>query len=305
MHSFTDKRHLALRPLSSRAEQAGSFSSLPLLRKFGLRREKSLFRFSDFVASAYRKQAVIILLGCSFLLFAFSVNAQAPTPVPLAHGNVPGEPHHHLKIENEYIRAYYVEVPPHDETQLHQHDHDYFYVSLGDSDVVSAPAGKPEAHLTLKDEESHFTLGGFAHVARNLSDQPFKNITVEFLRPQNAPRNHCEKIIPGGEVGSCIVERRVNAYTISPWFETDEVRIDFVELLAKAGFQDVPGTDKLAVTFEQSQLNVKSQGNAAAELKGGGLLWLPHSVLQEFTNPGERPSHFLLFSFKDSGKAAK
>jgi hypothetical protein len=33
------------------------------------------------------------------LVRVLSVNAQEPAP--LALGNVPGEPHHHLKIENE------------------------------------------------------------------------------------------------------------------------------------------------------------------------------------------------------------
>ena len=252
-----------------------------------------------------RSHLVKSFLALALLLFTFSLRAQAPQPVPLARGNTPGEPHHHLKIENDYVRAYFVEVPPHSDTQLHQHDHDYFYVSLGASDLVNAPAGKPEAHLTLKDEESHFTLGGFAHVARNLSDRPFKNITVEFLRPQNAPRNRCEKIIATASLGPCMVERRVNSYTISPWFETDEVRVDFVELLAKARFQDIPGMDRLVVTFDQSQLNVESQGKPAAALKGGNLLWLTHGVLQKFSNQGEHPSHFLLFNFKDSAPSRK
>jgi len=85
--------------------------------------------------------------------------------MPLAHGNVSGEPHHHLKIENEYVRVYYVEVAPHEATQLHQHDHDYLFVSLGPADVINAVRDKPEVHLVLKDGETHFTRGGFAHVA--------------------------------------------------------------------------------------------------------------------------------------------
>ncbi len=104
----------------------------------------------------------------ALLLLVFSVSAQAPEPAPLAHGSVPGEPHHHLRIENEYVRVYYVEVPPHENTQLHQHDHDYIYVSLDPADVVNAVRDKPEVHLALRDGETHFTRGGasretFAH----------------------------------------------------------------------------------------------------------------------------------------------
>ena len=42
-------------------------------------------------------------VACSgLLLFTFAASAQAPEPMPLAHGNEPGEPHHHLKIENTW-----------------------------------------------------------------------------------------------------------------------------------------------------------------------------------------------------------
>jgi quercetin dioxygenase-like cupin family protein len=131
----------------------------------------------------------------ALLLLAFSLSAQAPEPALLAHRGVPGEPHHHLKIENEYVRVYYVEVPPHEDTQLHQHDHDYIYVSLGPSDVVNAVRDKPEVHLLLKDGETHFARGGFAHVARNLSDKPFRNVTIELLKTQEDARNECGEVI--------------------------------------------------------------------------------------------------------------
>src|SRR6266852_2246766 len=113
-----------------------------------------------------------------------ALNAQAPEPAPLAHGSVPGEPHHHVTIENAYLRAYYVEVAPHESTQLHQHDHDYIFVSLGPANVINAVRDKPEVHLVLKDGETHFTRGGFAHVARNLADTPFRNVTIELLKSQ-------------------------------------------------------------------------------------------------------------------------
>ena len=92
---------------------------------------------AGFIAHLLLRRFRLNLLLCSgLLLLAFSLNAQ--TPAPLARGDVPGEPHHHLKIENTYVRAYYVEVPPHEETQLHQHDHDYVFVTLGDTDVINA-----------------------------------------------------------------------------------------------------------------------------------------------------------------------
>src|SRR6266849_4626374 len=159
------------------------------------------------------------IVSClALLVLAFFVSAQAPEPSPLAHGNVPGEPHHHLKIENEYVRVYYMEVPPHEDTQLHQHDHDYIYVSLGPADVVNAVRDKPEVHLVLKDGETHFTRGGFAHVARNLADTPFRNVTIELLHPQEEPRNVCGPVIPNA--GFAICDPALGSWSAMTQFET-------------------------------------------------------------------------------------
>src|SRR5215472_9078833 len=172
-----------------------------------------------------------ILVGL-FLFFscALGTQVQAQEPVPLAHANVPGEPHHHLKIENEYVRVYYVEAPPHESTLLHQHDHDYIYVSLGPSDVVNAVLDKPEIHLQLKDGETHFTRGGFAHVARNLADTPFRNITIELLKPQGEPGNVCAQIILNVPVGNCPTPAPSMSMHKEPLMETEETTVDLVKL---------------------------------------------------------------------------
>src|SRR5713226_1083618 len=94
-------------------------------------------------------------LLCSLLfLFAFSLSAQAPVAVP-----IPKEPHHHLVLENSYVRVFRVSVPGHDATLLHQHDVPYLYVSLGPADVINAVQGKPEAHLTMADGQIGYSRG--------------------------------------------------------------------------------------------------------------------------------------------------
>jgi len=48
---------------------------------------------------------------------------------------ITAEPHHHQALENEYVRVFKVEVPPHNDTLMHWHHHDYFFVTLGDTQV--------------------------------------------------------------------------------------------------------------------------------------------------------------------------
>jgi quercetin dioxygenase-like cupin family protein len=100
-----------------------------------------------------------------------------PQVVPITQ-----EEHHHLVLENEYVRVFHVEVAPHSETKYHQHDMDYVFVTLGDSVVENDRVREKPVKLELKDGDTRFTKGGFAHKAVNLSDKPFVNVTVELKK---------------------------------------------------------------------------------------------------------------------------
>lgn len=133
-----------------------------------------------------------------FFLFTFVLlsaqSPEAPKVVPVAE-----EGHHHLVLENEYVKVFQVEVPAHSETLYHQHDRDYIFVTLGDSVVENVRLNEKPAKLELKDGEARFTKGGFAHKAVNLSDKPFRNVTVEL------------KNIPSKEI-DCIKSDRVECW---------------------------------------------------------------------------------------------
>lgn len=250
------------------------------------------------------------LLFCSALVFLpLASNAQAPTAAP-----IPGEPHHHLKIDNEYVRAYYVEVPPHGETQLHQHDHDYVYIALGDSEVINAVVDKPEMHLTLKDGETHFTRGGFAHVARNLSDKPFRNVTIEVLKPQGEPHNLCEKVIDGPLAGcssdfsklppNSPIIALAQAMRQTRLFETDEILMTSFSIALKENYSETGSRPaQLLIVGDKSELQVQRPGEPSMTLHAGDLLWLDAGKQWTIVTPGEhKVSRFFLIKFKDAVK---
>jgi len=105
-----------------------------------------------------------------------------PEVAPIQIVPIDQEPAHKLVFENEYVRVFSVEVAPHTETKYHQHDRDYVWVSLGDSDVESVRVGAAAVSVKPKDGETQFTKGGFAHKAVNKSDKPFRNVTVELKK---------------------------------------------------------------------------------------------------------------------------
>lgn len=249
----------------------------------------------------------------ALLLFADLATTRAQEPVPLAHGNVPGEPHHHLKLENEYVRVYYVEAPPHEATQLHQHDHDYIYVSLGPSDVVNAIVNKPEIHLQLKDGETHFTRGGFAHVARNLADTPFRNITIELLKPQGEARNLCEEVIIGGPLNDCQNSNSTGALAESPLaflratgpkrlFETEQVFVSSHFAPIQQNYTESgPQAARLLVVGDKSELRVDFSGKASKSLHSGEMLWLEARTKWTIVTPAEhKVTRFLLLRFSEA-----
>jgi hypothetical protein len=174
---------------------------------------------------------VLSCARCEFLGFSSSFLCAASFAPKLPNCKLPGEPHHPLQIDNEFVRAYYLEVAPHDETQLHQHDHDYIYVSLGPADVINnAVCKKPEVHLSLKNGETRFTHGGFAHVAGNLSDAPFRNVTIELLKASGEPRNLCAQIVPnlagvGGDKTTGTA-RGGHGFSVETQLEADPMRLE-------------------------------------------------------------------------------
>src|SRR5437899_5963230 len=134
-----------------------------------------------------------------FLLIPFLV-AQTTTEVEIT-----SEPANHFALENEYIRVFKVEVAPHASTLMHRHRHDYVFVTLGDAHVANEVEGKPPGDLKLSDGETRFVPGNFAHVARNLSDLPFRNVTIELMQdeklrqtPSRWPEESGEKTFPDG-----------------------------------------------------------------------------------------------------------
>jgi len=138
---------------------------------------------------------------------------------------ITSEPSHHYVLENEHVRVFQVEIAPNTASLLHRHRHDYVFVTLGDSHVANEVIDKPPVDLKLANGETRFTPGNFAHVARNLSDQPFRNVTIELIQddklriaPSPWPMEGGDKEFPGGHVKILFIRDgvRVSAVDLEP-----------------------------------------------------------------------------------------
>jgi hypothetical protein len=147
-------------------------------------------------------------IACIALLFfcaAVTLRAQDPTPAAptpsTASSKAPvpitEEPHHHLILENSYVRVFRVEIISPDATLLHRHDSPYVYMSIGKAEFTNLVEGKPETRVTLRDGQLGYSKGGFSHIIRTENDTPFYNLTIELLHPQVNVRSDCAKVVDG------------------------------------------------------------------------------------------------------------
>ncbi len=117
--------------------------------------------------------------------------------------DIADEPHHHLVIANEYVRAFAVEIPPRTRTLCHHHPHEYLlYVAKG-AEIISAARDEEPKRLNYVDGECELSKAGLVHVVENLGDGPFRNVVVE-LDPAAAELKRGER--PGAIAGDAKIQ---------------------------------------------------------------------------------------------------
>jgi quercetin dioxygenase-like cupin family protein len=229
------------------------------------------------------KRALLLFLLLPFLA------AQTLTEV-----EVTAEPSHHLAVENEYVRVFQVEVAPHRSTLMHRHRHDYLYVTLGDAHISNEVEGKPPVDVKLTEGDTRFASGNFAHVAVNLSDQPFRNVTIELLQDEKlrqmpshwGPEDSGERTFPSGRIITLFVK--------------DGVRVSEVNLepgaVLPSHHHDSPYL-MVAVTALDLRSDVEGMGPMPGQFQSGDVKWLPGGYTHTLTNVGKSSARFVTVEF--------
>lgn len=233
------------------------------------------------------------LLSAAVLsVFLVPVRASEPAAVEIT-----SEPHHHLLLENASVRAFLVNIAPHESTLLHRHRHDYVSITLGDSEVSNEVEGKPPVHLNLRDGETYFLPGNYAHLARNLAATPFRNLIVELQqdeKPRKTPPPKWDE------------ERGLQVFsggTQEILFVKDGVRVSEIDL-APGGI--VPSHHHsgphlmVAVSDLEIRSDVVGMGPMPGHFKSGDVKWLPGGYTHSLTNVGREPAKFVTLEFPAS-----
>jgi quercetin dioxygenase-like cupin family protein len=223
-----------------------------------------------------------------FLLLIPFLFAETATEVEIT-----AEPSHHLVLENETVRVFKVEVAPRSATLMHRHRHDYFSTSLGDAHVSNEVEGKSPVEVKFSDGETRFVAGNFVHIARNLSDKPFRNVTIELLQDEKAhqaasrwPEESGEKTFPGGRSKILFVKDgvRVSEVNLEPGAIVPSHHHDGPHLLVAVSDLDV-------------RSDVDGSGPMPGKFKAGDTKWLPGGYTHTLTNVGKEPARFITLEF--------
>ncbi|MBZ5548634.1 MAG: hypothetical protein LAO22_11880 [Acidobacteriia bacterium] len=219
-----------------------------------------------------------------FLLIAMLAAFAAAPEVEIT-----SEPSHHLALENEYLRVFQVEVAPHAATLMHRHRHDYLFVTLGDSHVSNEVDGKAPVELKLADGDTRFVPGNFAHIARNLAETPFRNVTIEIVQDEKMRTSPSSWLEESGEKTFAGGRSKI-------LFVKDGVRVSEVNLEAGA---TVPSHHHngphllVAVSDLEVRSDVEGMGPMPGTFKAGEVKWLPGGYTHTLTNTGAHAARFV------------
>ena len=252
-------------------------------------------------------------LLCFLVLCVCAAAQTAPTTAAPAGVEITSEPFHHLVLKNRKVRVFSVEVPPKAATLMHRHKSDYVFVTLGESVIRNERQGEKPGELRLADGDVRFSKGGFAHIARNLGEAPFRNVTIEVRKPaRGIVRLATCDVNEGIECGFCDVAPEgkqkcewpgdMNALPELEKKEQDYGVYQSVTHLQPASTTGMHShkADHLVVAVSDLELKNEVQGKApeTIRMKAGEVRWVKGGFLHALTNLGKQPAWFVSFEFK-------
>jgi N-acyl-D-amino-acid deacylase len=187
-----------------------------------------------------------------------------------------GEPRHHPKFENEFVRIWDVTVPAGDATLWHAHRNDNVVVTLGGASLRIETVGAAPAELRWNFGDVTFGKATYVHRAMNVGTTPFHNLTIELLK---AP------------IRSPAETKLKEPITRAPAFENERVRA--YRLTLEPG-QSTPMHTHLfaglAVAITAGEIEVITEGKTKPDrlkLPLGDVRWRSGTVTHSIKNVGK------------------
>jgi len=229
----------------------------------------------------------------STVLLVCMLPALAQAPVELT-----SEPHHHLVLDNMFVRVFDVTVAPGESTLMHHHGRDYLGVQIGDAQFSNLKQGAQQpVTVNLKDGETRFTPGGLVHAITNTASTPFHNETIELMQPTTNPKpctENCAIPIP------CASADKSACVSATKLITADQWSVTLVSVPAGAKYpQHTHLANFLTVPLNDADLSMQNQDQPATAVhsKTGQVTW-NNPIVHTITNTGKTPARVVVLEFR-------
>ena len=225
-------------------------------------------------------------------LTAWTQQAQAPVEIT-------SEPHHHLVVENNFVRAFAFSVDPGKSTLMHKHGHDYVSVFIGDSSGTNQKEGGQPAPASFKDGDVKFAAAGVVHAVADTGSTPIRNATIELLKPTTNPKactESCATEIP------CTSADKAKCPSVVKVFGSDQWDVKMVTLPPGTTYPEhMHEGGILTVALTDSSVIMRSKSRARdIHSKIGDIKWY-EPEMHVVVNNGKTTAKFAVLEFLHAG----
>jgi uncharacterized Zn-binding protein involved in type VI secretion len=212
------------------------------------------------------------------------------------------EPHHHLILQNDYVKAFNVEVSSGDSIVLHRHDQDTVAIAIGDQLVTVGIPGKPDVHQKNADAQVRLQRSGYVHSTRVDGDTPYHTVAVELMKPQTNFHNVCREVLSGQPL-NCpdAAMKDSGAYSSQILLASGETQVRLVSLhphrvLSPADFPFAA----VIVALDPATLPSGSAKRKGKAMQPGDFVWLESRHGRPYQNSGDTDARFIEIRFPQS-----
>ena len=195
---------------------------------------------------------------------------------PQSPVEISGEPRHHPKFENEFVRVLDVTVPAGDATLWHVHRNDNVVVTLGGASLRLEKVGAPTAEVLWKLGDVNFGKATYIHRAINIGTTPFHNFTIELLKspPLSGILANTKEEIARPPI---LENERVRVYKLS--LAPGESTTMHTHFLPGLGISITPGTIQVTTKGKDKTERVR--------VPAGDVRWRSGPVIHSIKNVGK------------------
>ena len=209
------------------------------------------------------------------------------------------EPHHHLALQNDFVKVFKVEVAPGDSIILHRHDQDTIAIAVGDQEVTVGIPGKPDVHQKNADAQVRLQRGGYVHSTRVDGKTLYHTVAVELLHPQTNFHNLCVEVLPGQPLNCPEIPPKPSApFNSQLLLESRQTRARLVtvhphQAMPLVGFP----ASQLVVALDTATISVGPSKESGEALHPGDFVWIDGSHRRIYQNQNEKETRFIQIIF--------